>query len=191
MSERPSNSTAGYSMDHAEEHHIPLYVDPAGRLHDSVAPAPPQPSLPPRAPALNVHSPPPLQASAPPLRPGSHFTTHSTQQVELRFDYADDRPSIIALISISLREEVTLPPVQPRNPVHPPSKPSYEPPSGPAPGPSSRPLRFPPVSATAHSGQAHLLMEAGPSGEDADKNDEEDAEEHYGCRIEEENPESD
>ena len=178
-------------MDQAEEHHIPLYVDLAGRLHDSVAPAPPQPSLPPRAPALNVHSPPPLQASAPPPRPGSHFTKLSTQQVELRFDCAYDRPSITALISISLREEATLPPVQPRHPVHSPSKPSFEPPSGPAPGPSSHPLGFPPVSASAHPEQAHLLMEAGPSGEGADKNDEEDAEDHYGCRIEEENLESD
>ena len=113
------------------------------------------------------------------------------QHAELRFDCAFDRPSITALITISLREETTLPPVQPLDPVHSPSKPNFEPPSGPAPGPSAHPLGIPLASVPAHPGQAHLQMEAGPSGEDADKNTEADSEEHYGCRIEEENPDSD
>ena len=191
MSERPSSSNVDSSMEPSERRPVPLYIDPAGRLHERIAPAPPQPLHPPRAPVLPTLSPPPLQASASPSRPGSHYLRQSTQHAELRFDCAFNRPSITALITISLREETTLPPVQQLDPVQTPSMPNFEPPSGPAPGPYTHSLGVPLASVPAHPGQSHLQMEVGLSGEDADKNAEADSEEHYGCRIVEEQPDSD
>ena len=191
MSERPPSSSVDFSLEPSERRPAQFFIDPSGLLHDRYATAPPLSMPLPRAPAVPPMSSPPLHASASPPRPGSHFIRQSTQRAELRFDCTFNRPSITALITITLREETTLPPAPPLDPLQTPSVPVFEPPSGPEPGPFEHSLGVPIAPVPAPSGPSHLQMDAGLSGEDDDKIAEAELEEQYGCRIVEEQPASD
>ena len=114
----------------------------------------------------------PPPACTGPRPSGSHILRQTSQRAELRFDCAFDQPTITAYITITLREESTLQPP----PLH-------------APPPISTDLNTPLASDIPIPGQVPLQVEANLSGTDGVHMEAtEDAEEQYGCRIEEEQP---